>query len=80
MKDNILLAVQILSGTISVFIVTILAGVTTYVWYMRKDVEEYQYGKLVWCIVFGLCVLFTVFMTLSTVLGFLNLMGKIQDF
>lgn len=75
MKDNIALAMQILSGTISVFIVTILAGVTMYVWCMRKDVEEYQHGKLVWCIIFGLCVLFTVFMTLSTVLGFLNLIG-----
>ena len=75
MKDNIFLAMQILSGTISVFIVTILAGVTTHVWCMRKDVEEYQHGKLVWCIMFGLCVLFTVFMTLSTVLGFLNLIG-----
>ena len=74
-KDNILLATKILSGTISVFIVTILAGVTMYVWCMRKDIEEYQHGKLVWGIVFGLCVLFTVFMILSTVLGFLNLMG-----
>ena len=54
--------------------VTILAGVTTYVWYMRKDIEQYQYGKLIWGIVFGLCVLFTVFMILTTVLGFLNLL------
>ena len=74
-KDNVLLAMKILSGTISVFIVIILTGVTTYVWCMRKDIEQYQYGKLIWGIVFGLCVLFTVFMTLSTVLGFLNLMG-----
>ena len=74
-KDNILLATKILSGTISVFIIVILSGVTTYVWCMRKDVKEYQHGKLVWCIIFGLCVLFTVFMTLSTVLGFMNLMG-----
>lgn len=74
-KDNVLLATKILSGTISVFIVIILIGVTTYVWCMRKDVEKYQYGKLVWCIVFGLCVLFTVFMILTTVLGFMNLMG-----
>ena len=74
-KGNILLATQILSGTISVFIVTILAGVTTYVWCIRKDVEQYQYGKLIWGIVFGLCVLFTVFMVLTTVLGFMNLMG-----
>lgn len=74
-KDNITFAMQILGCTISVFIATILVGVTTYVWCMRKEVEEYQYGKLVWCIVFGLCVLFTVFMTLSTVLGFMNLMG-----
>lgn len=74
MKDNILLAMQILSGTICIFISIILVGVTAYVWCMRKDVEEYQYGKLVWCIVFGLCVLFTVFMILSTVLGFLNLL------
>lgn len=75
MKDNITFAMQILSGTICVFITIILVGVTMYVWCMRKDIEKYQYGKLVWCIVFGLCVLFTVFMTLSTVLGFLNLIG-----
>ena len=75
MKDNITFAMQILSGTICVFITIILVGFTMYVWCMRKDVEKYQYGKLVWCIVFGLCVLFTVFMILSTVLGFLNLMG-----
>ena len=75
MKDNITFAMQILSGTICVFITIILVGVTMYVWCMRKDIEQYQYGKLIWGIVFGLCVLFTVFMTLSTVLGFLNLMG-----
>ena len=75
MKDNITFVMQILSGTICVFITIILVGVTMYVWCMRKDVEQYQYGKLIWGIVFGLCVLFTVFMTLSTVLGFLNLMG-----
>ena len=74
-KDNILLATKILSGTISVFIIVILSGVTTFVWCMRKDIEQYQYGKLIWGIVFGLCVLFTVLMVLSTVLGFLNLMG-----
>ena len=74
-KDNILLTTKILSGTISVFIIVILSGVTTYVWCMRKDIEQYQYGKLIWGIVFGLCVLFTVLMVLSTVLGFLNLMG-----
>lgn len=73
MKDNITFAMQILGSTISVFITIILVGVTAYVWCMRKDLETYHYGKLVWCIVFGLCVLFTVFMTLSTVLGFLNL-------
>ena len=75
MKDDITFAMQILSGTICVFITIILVGVTMYVWCMRKDVEKYQYGKLVWCIVFGLCVLFTVFMTLSTVLGFMNILG-----
>lgn len=75
MKDNIILAMQILGCTICVFISVILVGVTMYVWCMRKDVEEYQHGKLVWCIIFGLCVLFTVLMTLSTVLGFMNLMG-----
>ena len=75
MKDNITFAMQILSGTICVFITIILVGFTMYVWCMRKDVEQYQYGKLIWGIVFGLCVLFTVFMTLSTVLGFMNLMG-----
>lgn len=74
-KDNVLLAMKILSGTISVFIVIILTGVTTYVWCMRKDIEQYQHGKLIWGIVFGLCVLFTVFMILTTVLGFLNLIG-----
>lgn len=74
-KDNIILAMQILGCTICVFISVILVGVTMYVWCMRKDVEEYQHSKLVWCIIFSLCVLFTVFMTLSTVLGFLNLMG-----
>ena len=73
-KDNILLAMKIVSGTISVFIVVILAGVTTYVWCIRKDVEQYQYGKLIWGIVFGLCVLFTVLMILVTVSGFLNLL------
>ena len=75
MKDNITFAMQILSGTICVFITIILVGVTTYVWCMRKDVEQYQYGKLIWGIVFGLCVLFTVFMILSTVLGFMNILG-----
>ena len=75
MKDNITFAMQILSGTICVFITIILVGATMYVWCMRKDVEKYQYGKLVWCIVFGLCVLFTVFMILSTVLGFMNILG-----
>lgn len=75
MKDNIALAMQILSSTISVFIIIILIGVTTYISCMKKDIEKYQYGKLVWYIVFGLCMLFTAFMTLSTVLGFLNLMG-----
>ena len=74
-KDNILLATKILSGTISIFMIVILTGVTAYVWCMRKDIEQYQYGKLIWSIVFGLCVLFTVFMILTTVLGFLNLMG-----
>lgn len=73
-KDNILLATKILSGTISVFIVIILIGVTTYISCMKKDIEKYQYGKLVWYIVFGLCVLFTALMILSTVLGFLNLL------
>lgn len=74
MKDNIIFAMQILGSTISVFMIVILVGVTAFVWCMRKDIEEYQYGKLVWCIVFGLCVLFTVFMILTTVLGFLNLL------
>lgn len=74
-KDNITFAMQILGNTICVFITIILVGVTMYVWCMRKDAEEYQHGKLVWCIIFGVCVLFTVFMILSTVLGFLNLMG-----
>lgn len=73
MKDNIALAMQILSSTISVFIVIILVGVTTYISCMKKDIEKYQYGKLVWYIVFGLCMLFTAFMILSAVLGFLNL-------
>ena len=73
-KDNILLATKILSGTISVFMIIVLAGVTVYVWCMRKDIEQYQHGKLIWGIVFGLCVLFTVFMILTTVLGFLNLL------
>lgn len=72
-KDNILLATKILSGTISVFMIIILAGVTTYVWCMRKDIEQYQHGKLIWGVVFGLCVLFTVFMIFSSTLGFLNL-------
>lgn len=72
-KNNVLLAMQILSGTISVFMVIVLVGVTTYVWCMRKDIEQYQYGKLIWCIVFGLCVLFTAFMILVSTLGFLNL-------
>lgn len=75
MKDNITFAMQILSCTICVFISITLVGVTAYVWCMRKDIGEYQYGRLIWCIVFGLCVLFTVFMILSTVLGFLNIMG-----
>ena len=75
MKDNITFAMQILSGTICVFITIILVGVTMYVWCMRKDVEQYQYGKLIWGIVFGLCVLFTVFMILSTVLGFMHILG-----
>ena len=74
-KDNILLATKIVSSTISVFMIVILAGVTAYVWSMRKDNEQYQYGKLIWGIVFGLCVLFTVLMILVTVSGFLNLMG-----
>ena len=74
-KDNILLATKILSGTISVFLIIILAGVTAFIWCMRKDMEQYQYGKLIWAIVFGLCVLFTVFMVLSTMLGFVNLIG-----
>lgn len=73
-KDNLLLATKILSSTISVFIVIILAGVTAYVWCMRKDDEQYPYGKLIWGIVFGLCVLFTVLMILVTVSGFLNLL------
>ena len=74
-KDNVLLAMKILSGTICVFITIILVGVTMYVWCMRKDAEEYLHGYLVWCFIFGVCVLFTVFMVLSTVLGFLNFMG-----
>lgn len=74
-KDNITFAMQILGSTICVFITIILGGVAMYVWCMRKDLGEYQHDKLVWCIVFGLCVLFTVFMILSTVLGFMNLMG-----
>ena len=74
MKDNITFAMQILGSTISVFMIVILVGVTAFVWCMRKDIEQYQYGKLIWGVVFGLCVLFTVLMILVTVSGFLNLL------